>query len=327
MKSDKSDMSIPEYFKAKIRRCFGTKGANWLSRLDELLHRCLIKWNLSHCHLATNLSVNLVCFAESSDYGHVVLKIGVPHPELYTEVTALSLYNGGKICLCYDSDADIGAMLLERVIPGHNLKVLQDERECIQIAADVISTLPIPINDDNILPRFSDWIEKAFSRVRRENKVGERWLFFVDQAERWFQEIDALECQQVLLHGDLHHENILYDKSGQWKAIDPKGVIGFPCMEAARFIQNQLGWNITRNARFGKVNLKDKLSCLDEMVTVFGTAFDRPKRTIAICAFIDCVLSRSWTFEEYLQPEELSEARTEAINSSEFYLNFIKSIE
>ncbi|MBM3239235.1 hypothetical protein FJZ31_23315 [Candidatus Poribacteria bacterium] len=309
MTSGKSDILIPDYFKAQIRRCFGTKGANWLSQLDELLNRCLIKWNLANCHLATNLSVNLVCFADSPDYGSVVLKIGVPHPELYTEMTALSLYNGGNICLCYDSDIDLGAMLLERVIPGHNLTVLQHEQESIKIAADVISTLPIPVNDDNILPSFSDWLEKAFSRVRKENKVGREWLFFVDQAERLFQEIDALERQKVLLHGDLHHENILYDKNGQWKAIDPKGVIGIPCMEAARFIQNQLE----------KVNLKDKSSCLEEMVTVFGTAFDRPKRTIALCAFIDCVLSRCWTFEEYLEPEELSEARTEAINSSEFY--------
>jgi streptomycin 6-kinase len=316
MKSGKSDILIPDYFKAKIRRCFGIKGANWLSRLDELLNRCLIKWNLANCHLAADLSMNLVCFADSPDYGSVVIKIGVPHPELYTEMTALSLYNGGNICLCYDSDIDIGAMLLERVIPGHNLTVLQHERECIEIAVDVISTLPIPVSDDNILPSFSDWLEKASSRVRRENKVGKRWLFFVDQAERLFQEIDALERKQVLLHGDLHHENILYGGNGQWKAIDPKGVIGIPCMEAARFIQNQLE----------KVNIKDKLFCLDEMVTVFGTAFDRPKRTIAICAFIDCVLSRCWTFEEYLEPEELSAATTEAINSSEFYLNFIKNI-
>ena len=321
MKSDKSDISIPDYFKAKIWRFFGTKGDNWLSRLDELLNRCLTKWNLANCHLATNLSVNLLCIADSPDYGSVVLKIGVPHSELYTEIEALSLYNGRNICLCYDSDVDIGAMLLERVIPGHNLTVLQHERECIEIAADVISTLPIPVNDNNILPSFSEWLEKAFARVRREDKVGSEWLVFVDKAERLFQEIDALEGKKMLLHGDLHHENILYDKSGQWKAIDPKGVIGIPCMEAARFIQNQLAWDVVRE--FGKVNIKDKSSCLDEMVTIFGTAFDRPKRTIAICAFIDCVLSRCWTFEEYLQPEELSEAKTEAINSSEFYLNFI----
>jgi len=325
MKSDKSDISIPGYFKTKIRRSFGDKGVSWLSQLDELLKKCLIKWNLSNCHLASNLSVNLVCFADSPDYGPVVIKIGVPHPELYTEIEALSLYNGGNICICYDSDPDIGAMLLERIIPGHDLTVLQNEPDCIQIAAEVISTLPMPVKDDNSLPSVSDWLERAFSRVRRENKVGGEWLFFVDQAERLFQEIDALERQIVLLHGDLHHENILYDKNGQWKAIDPKGVIGIPCMEAARFIQNQLRWNVVWG--FGKVNIKDQLSCLDEMVTVFGTAFDRPKRIIAICAFIDCVLSRCWTFEEYLEPEELLEAKREAINSGEFYLNFIKSIE
>ncbi|WP_373298360.1 aminoglycoside phosphotransferase family protein [Paludibacterium paludis] len=29
-----------------------------------------------------------------------------------------------------------------------------------------------------------------------------------------------------LLHGDLHHDNVLFDSSHGWLAIDPKGVIG-----------------------------------------------------------------------------------------------------
>jgi streptomycin 6-kinase len=43
------------------------------------------------------------------------------------------------------------------------------------------------------------------------------------------------------LHGDLHHENILSDGSGQWRAIDPHGLIGDPVYDAANFFGNPLG--------------------------------------------------------------------------------------
>ncbi len=33
-------------------------------------------------------------------------------------------------------------------------------------------------------------------------------------------------AQQVLLHGDLHHDNVLYSTRRGWLAIDPKGIVG-----------------------------------------------------------------------------------------------------
>jgi streptomycin 6-kinase len=38
----------------------------------------------------------------------------------------------------------------------------------------------------------------------------------------------------VLLHGDLHHDNILQNNN-EWLAIDPKGIIGEPEFEIAAF--------------------------------------------------------------------------------------------
>jgi streptomycin 6-kinase len=32
-------------------------------------------------------------------------------------------------------------------------------------------------------------------------------------------------CKQLVLHGDLHHDNILND-GNDWLTIDPKGIIG-----------------------------------------------------------------------------------------------------
>ncbi|NDV01058.1 aminoglycoside phosphotransferase family protein [Pseudoroseicyclus tamaricis] len=44
----------------------------------------------------------------------------------------------------------------------------------------------------------------------------------------------------VVLHGDLHHDNIIETPEG-WRAIDPKGLIGDPGFEAANLFRNPVG--------------------------------------------------------------------------------------
>jgi streptomycin 6-kinase len=45
---------------------------------------------------------------------------------------------------------------------------------------------------------------------------------------------------EVVLHGDLHHDNVLAHK-GKWIAIDPKGVCGDPAYELANAMRNPKG--------------------------------------------------------------------------------------
>ncbi len=119
-------MQIPVQFKEKIKNQFGDQGANWLAELPEILNQCIKKWRLSNCKLVDDLSFNLVVLASSDQYGEVVLKIGVPHFHLDTEMEAIPLFNSSYICQCYDLDKDLGAMLLERIRPGENLTSLDD---------------------------------------------------------------------------------------------------------------------------------------------------------------------------------------------------------
>jgi streptomycin 6-kinase len=45
----------------------------------------------------------------------------------------------------------------------------------------------------------------------------------------------------IALHGDLHHENILCNDRGEWRAIDPHGLIGDPAYDLANVFGNPLG--------------------------------------------------------------------------------------
>ncbi|WP_222871011.1 hypothetical protein [Paenibacillus methanolicus] len=62
----------------------------------------------------------------------------------------------------------------------------------------------------------------------------------------------------------MHHENILHDRSGHWKSIDPKGVIAAPFLESARFIVNQLG----------HVSANDKARSIATLTNKFSEVFN-----------------------------------------------------
>ena len=57
-------------------------------------------------------------------------------------------------------------------------------------------------------------------------------------AELLFRELLASSEAPVLLHGDLHHFNILSSDRRPWVAIDPKGLSGEPLTKLARCYVN-----------------------------------------------------------------------------------------
>jgi len=46
--------------------------------------------------------------------------------------------------------------------------------------------------------------------------------------------------EPVLLHGDLHHDNILAAERQPWLAIDPKGLVGEPEYEVGALLRNPM---------------------------------------------------------------------------------------
>jgi len=59
-----------------------------------------------------------------------------------------------------------------------------------------------------------------------------------DKAEKLYAELSASMAEPVLLHGDLHQDNILSAEREPWLAVDPKGVIGEPVFETGALLRN-----------------------------------------------------------------------------------------
>jgi streptomycin 6-kinase len=302
-------MQIPDYFIRKAGRHFG---GDWISNLPKYLDRCQEKWHLTNMHPVGNLSINLVCYAQSDIYGDVVLKLEGPHSERYTEIIALQLFGGRHACQLLAVDREIAALLLERVSPGSHLRTLPDKRKQLEIGADLISNLPIPVDQTHRLPTYRQWINNATDTILPAYQPNPRLRSLMSITEGLFNEICPPGSPQYLLHGDLHHDNILQSNHAGWKIIDPQGVIGVPFMESARFIQNHIvGGN--RDLFFED---------LDETVAFFARRLHQPKRLIGSAVFILHVLDTCWDLEMNYEQEWIANQ----INECEFLLEYLNDL-
>ena len=82
-------------FVATIAGTFKEDGRAWLRDLPRLLDACARRWSLTLAEPFPNLSYHYVAPALRADGAEVVLKAGVPNPEIAAQAAALTGYGGG----------------------------------------------------------------------------------------------------------------------------------------------------------------------------------------------------------------------------------------
>ncbi|MDT5156370.1 MAG: streptomycin 6-kinase [Acidobacteriota bacterium] len=234
---------IPEEFARAIIDQHGEAGRLWLRRLPALVEQCAARWSLKVGPPFVPLSYNYAATAEGAGGERFVLKIGVPVAELMSEIEALRMMEGRGAVRLFDADAEAGALLLERLEPGTQLVALceVDDARATSAAASVMRKLWHPVPTKHSFPSVADW-GRGFQRMR-ERFGGGNGPFprkLVDEAESLFAELLSTAAEPVLLHGDLHHGNILAATRVPWLAIDPKGLVGEPAYEVGALLRNPL---------------------------------------------------------------------------------------
>lgn len=216
-------------------------GGEWLQRLPAILAACARRWHLTLAPPFPGLSYNYVAPVTLADGAPAVLKVGAPNPELVTEAAALRIFAGRAAVRLLDADADWGALLLERIWPGRMLVELRDDDRATRIAAEVMQRLWRPLPAGHEFPTLAHWF-RCFQRLR-QRYGGASGPFPADllaRAESLAADLLADSTDSLLLHGDLHHYNILAAGEGRWLAIDPKGVAGDPAFEVGALLKNPL---------------------------------------------------------------------------------------
>lgn len=228
---------LPEKFQRTVRRTF-PEGALWLESLPSLIAECERRWRIRVAGTPFELSYNFVAPATTERGSDAVVKIGVPCRELRNEIAALGLYAGGAAVELLAADEQAGMLLLERLRPGSKLSELDDEQATV-VAAGIMRELWRPLPPVHDFPAAAEWA-LGFARLRRRlgGGTGPFDVRLVDAAESLFAELLRSAAPPVLVHGDLHHFNILSAARRSWVAIDPKGLVAEPAYETGALLRN-----------------------------------------------------------------------------------------
>ena len=307
-------MNLPQGFIKNIHNAFGDDGHLWLNKLPELVDKISHQWNLSNVQAVPNLSYNFVAFAnrpersggaaQSTSYSkgkdeEVVLKIGVPNNELASEMAALRLFDGNGAVRLLEEDEENSAFLLERIRPGETLSTLEDDDAATNIAADVMLKLWRPLEPLESRSSLLDVEQQAVQKfIKLTDWFGElknlRPMFncgvgpfpekIISRVEETLPHLFAESSPPCLIHGDLHHFNIL-SSANQWLAIDPKGVIGNPEYEVGPLLINPMPNFL--NGSQPKVRAERRIAVLSERLGF-------PRQCLKDWGLCHAVLSAWW---------------------------------
>ncbi len=131
------------------------------------------------------------------------------------------------------SDAD--AVLMERLEDDHELKSMASagrDDEATRIICRVAGVLhsdrhkPLP----ELVP-LRVWFEDLF---RSADKYGGPFPKAAEIARSLLEN----QTEMTVLHGDLHHDNILHSLERGWLAIDPKGLLGDRAFDYVNILRN-----------------------------------------------------------------------------------------
>lgn len=281
--------TLPQKFVDNTISLCGERGEKWLDDLPDIISALEKSWSITAGKHFRNLSYNYVANAILADGGNAVLKIGLPlnDVEIYGEAAYLEILDGKGAAKLLEFDREHQAALLERAVPGANLKSVckKNHAEAVKIAIRMLKRILRPVPDAaNEFIRLDDW----FDGLKRAKGT----TFPQDYAERalsFYAELSKDTKNIFLLHGDLHHDNILSATREPFLMIDPKGIIGHMGYDVGVFLNNHHDW-LDWDTRLG--------SKLDQAITDFAVDLDLEENVVRKWAFCQMVLSWWWMFDE-----------------------------
>jgi streptomycin 6-kinase len=187
------------------------------------------------------------------------------------------------------------AMLLEYAGNRHLSEDLDETTDAAatEVAAQIMQRLhsasdhPAPAQLQPLAERFA----ALFAKADRDRAAGlsSPYVEAAGVAQHLLDDAKGVRP----LHGDLHHDNILFGARG-WLAIDPKGVLGDPGFDAANLFYNPLE--------------RDDLCLAPEriarMADVFSKSMKQDSRRLLDHAFAYGCLSAAWHCEDGNSREE-----------------------
>ena len=199
-------------------------GAAWLAALPERAQEIAREWELALGEPYADSLVSLVLPVTNAD-GDAVLKLQFPHRESDHEAAALACWDGNGAVRLIAHDPPRHALLLERCTPGTHLAEAGPNR-ALDVLIGLVPRLwrPAGAPFTPLADEAARWAEHLGADWQRAGRPFERTL--VDAALDLLGSLPASQGEHVLLHQDLHGDNVLAAEREPWLVIDPKPLAG-----------------------------------------------------------------------------------------------------
>ncbi len=212
----------------------------WLARLPDTIRTIASDWGLA---LGEPYLPGGQCAWVAPAGDELVLKVGWRHREAEHEAEALRFYDGDGAVRCYAARTleDTTALLLERCVPGAQLKSALSEPEQDVIVAGLMRSLwehQLPEDHpfgslEQMCDRWAKWFEANFEHDSRGFDAG-----LAREGMALLRELPRSGDRSVLLSTDLHAGNVLSSRREPWLVIDPKPFVGDPAFDPIQHMLN-----------------------------------------------------------------------------------------
>jgi streptomycin 6-kinase len=190
--------------------------AEWRREAPRVAQEVASDWRLTLGEPYLPGAAGHVVRAERDDGTPAVLKLSWPHRESEQEADALERWAGDGAVQLLARDDERHAMLLERCRPGTFLSRAPDP---VGVLIELLPSLWTSGEGFHTLAEEAEhWLDGSIAAVRDRR--------LRDAAIRYLRELTPTQGEHVLLHQDLHGENVLAAERRPWLAIDPKPLSG-----------------------------------------------------------------------------------------------------
>lgn len=254
--------------------------------MKQFLNQYIDLWNLTECCKLTSTFTSDV-YKANSKYGKVVLKIlnDVGVKDELAGTYFLDNCNGNGVVKLFEYNER--ALLME-YLPGDNLyqfSKIGDENKASEIFCSIIKKIHTvdKINHRDRLIQYTELFE-IFDRVSLPVELQD----YFSKARELSRKLVSTQNKEVLLHGDLHHENVISRLNGEFVCIDSKGLIGDPSYELATTLKNP--WDYPE--------ISQDINLFKSRAKYFSRELNLPIDRIIGFSFVHLCLSVAWAIED-----------------------------
>ena len=215
----------------------GLTHGDWLERVPQLLSECAEEWGLSLGEPYAQGAAGYALRAERAGE-LVVLKLIYPHREAEHEAEALRVWDGDGAVRLLDHDEERWAMLLERCEPG-TLLARTDPDAALDVLIGLLPRLWKRADGctfHTLAGEVAWWLGELPTEWERAGRPFERALF--DHVMETLRALSGSQGEPVLLHQDIHTDNVLAAQREPWLVIDPKPLVGEREFNAAPIVRD-----------------------------------------------------------------------------------------